>query len=417
MNARTIWVVYCKELCEALRDRRTLISMFLVPAVIMPAIVFLFGAATHKIAQKARAETPVVAVLGGDDSPLVRAALQAQPGLAVQSAPDDWREAIAQKRLRAVVEIPAGFEAALGDQRPAQVNLFYYEGEFKSGFAVAELRRFFVEQREQALAARLVAHDLPAGFARPFEIRSENVAPPEKVGGNTFGGFIPYVLILLSFAGVIYPAIDLMAGEKERGTLETLLSSPAARGDLVLGKFFLVLTVSLTTVACSLASMAGTLFAGGLALVGSGRLTAGLAGGGVVSGAGGASAATLPTLDPLGLLGVVALVVPLAVLFAAAALAISLFARSQKEAQTYLAPLSMVVLLPAAAGLLPGVELDGLLALVPVLNVALACKALVSGVWPWGQLALIFGSTCVYAGVALAACVAMFRRESVLFRS
>ena len=126
---------------------------------------------------------------------------------------------------------------------------------------------------------------------------------------------------------------------------------------------------------------------------------------------------TLPTLDPVGLLGVVGLVVPLAVLFAAAALAISLFARSQKEAQTYLAPLSMVVLLPAAAGLLPGVELDGLLALVPVLNVALACKALVSGVWPWGQLALIFGSTCVYAGVALAACVAMFRRESVLFRS
>ena len=414
MKARTIFVVYRKELREALRDRRTLISIFLVPAVIMPLIVFLFGAATHHSAQKARAEIPVVAVLGGDDSPAVRAALQSRPGLAVLPAPADWRDAIAQKRLRAVVAIPAGFEAALADQTPTQVSLFYYEGEFKSGFALAELRRFFSEQREQALAARLVAHRLPASFTRPFEIRTENVAPPEKVGGNTFGGFIPYVLILLSFAGVIYPAIDLMAGEKERGTLETLLSSPAARSDLVLGKFLLVLTVSLTTVACSLASMAAALVTGGLALAGPRRITAGLAG---AAGVGDTGGAALPTLDLLGLLGVVGLVVPLAVFFAAAALAISLFARSQKEAQTYLAPLSMVVLLPAVAGLMPGVELDGILALVPVLNVVLACKALVSGVWPWAHLALIFGSTCVYAGAALAACVAMFRRESVLFRS
>jgi len=122
-------------------------------------------------------------------------------------------------------------------------------------------------------------------------------------------------------------------------------------------------------------------------------------------------------IDPLGLAGVVVLVVPLAVLFAALALAISLFARTQKEAQTYLAPLVAVVLLPAVAGVLPGVELNATLALVPVLNVTLACKELVSGVWPWGWLALIFGSTCVYAGAALAACVRMFGRESVLFRT
>jgi sodium transport system permease protein len=150
---------------------------------------------------------------------------------------------------------------------------------------------------------------------------------------------------------------------------------------------------------------------GGAALVGSGRVAAQLKGG--------ASdwAAALPSLDLAGMAGVVVLVLPLAVLFAAVALTISLFARTQKEAQTYLAPLVAVVILPAVAGLLPGVELNATLALVPVLNVALACKDLVSGVWPWPQLALIFASTCVYAGVALAWCVRMFNRESVLFRS
>jgi sodium transport system permease protein len=188
-----------------------------------------------------------------------------------------------------------------------------------------------------------------------------------------------------------------------------LLCSPAARLDIVMGKFLLVLTVSLTTVACSLVSMTVSLFAGGLAMMGSGRIAAGL------TGAKGAPA--LPSLDPAGLVGVVILVLPLAVLFAAVALTISLFARTQKEAQTYLAPLVAVVILPAVAGLLPGVELNATLALVPVLNVTLACKELVSGVWPWTQLALIFASTCVYAAAALAWCVRMFSRESALFRT
>jgi sodium transport system permease protein len=410
MNLRDTLTVYRKELRDALRDRRTLMSMFLVPAVIMPAILFFFGAATHQVLKKARAEPPVVAVLGGEDSPAVRAAMDAHPGWIVKDAPDDWRERIADKRLRAVVEIPADFQASLAMNSPAEVKIYHYEGEFKSGYAVGELREFFINFRERTLAARLKERGLPSGFARPFEIRTENVAPPEKVGGNTFGGFIPYLLILLSFTGVIYPAIDLMAGEKERGTLETLLCSPAARIDLVLGKFLLVLTVSLTTVACSLISMALTVLVGGLALIGSGGVARELA-------AGAAGTSNLPMIDPLGLLGVVVLVLPLTVLFAATALTISLFARTQKEAQTYLAPLVAVVILPAVAGLLPGVELNATLALVPVLNVALACKALVSGEWPWMQLALIFGSTCVYAGAALRACVWMFGRERVLFRT
>ncbi len=410
MKLRDTLTVYRKELRDALRDRRTLMSMFLVPAVIMPAILFFFGAATHQVMKKAREQPPVVAVLGGDDSPAVRAAMDAREGWIVKDAPEDWRGHIADKRLRAVVEIPGGFQAALATNAPAEVRIYHYEGEFKSGYAVGELRNFFTELRERTLAERLKARGLPAGFARPFEIRTENVAPPEKVGGNAFGGFIPYLLILLSFTGVIYPAIDLMAGEKERGTLETLLCSSAARIDLVLGKFLLVLTVSLTTVACSLISMAVTVLVGGVALIGSGGVARELA-------ASAAGTSNLPMIDPLGLLGVVVLVLPLTVLFASAALAISLFARTQKEAQTYLAPLVAVVILPAVAGVLPGVELNAGLALVPVLNVALACKALVSGEWPWAQLALIFGSTCVYAGAALAACVRMFGRESVLFRT
>jgi len=117
------------------------------------------------------------------------------------------------------------------------------------------------------------------------------------------------------------------------------------------------------------------------------------------------------------LLAVGALVVPVAALFSSLLLALSLFAKSAKEAQSYASPLVLVVLLPAIMSLLPGVELNARLALVPVLNLSLVSKELVSGVWNWWHLALILGSSCLYAAAGLAFCVRMFNRESVLFRA
>ncbi len=104
-------------------------------------------------------------------------------------------------------------------------------------------------------------------------------------------------------------------------------------------------------------------------------------------------------------------------LFSAALLAISLFAKSFKEAQSYISPLMIVVVLPAVAAVLPGVELNTALALVPVLNTSLVCKEIVTGTYHWGYIALIFASSCVYAAAALRIAVKLFQREDVLFRT
>ena len=125
----------------------------------------------------------------------------------------------------------------------------------------------------------------------------------------------------------------------------------------------------------------------------------------------------MTTVDPVGVVAVIAMVLPMIVLFAAVLFAISIFAKSFKEAQSYASPLIIVIIMPAAIGMLPGVELNARLALVPILNVSLASKELVSGVWHWNYLALIFGSTCTYAAIALAFAVRMFNRESVIFRT
>jgi len=111
------------------------------------------------------------------------------------------------------------------------------------------------------------------------------------------------------------------------------------------------------------------------------------------------------------------MVLPLAVLFSAALLAISLFSKSFKEAQSYISPLMIIVVLPAVAAVLPGVELSASLSLIPVLNTSLVSKEIMSGTYHWKYIALIFGSSCVYAAVAIAIAVKLFQREDVLFRT
>jgi sodium transport system permease protein len=399
MNWHTIGTVYVKELRDTLRDRRTLISMIIVPTLFMPGLIFGMGTAVSVIVSKAKEEIPRVMVIGGVDSPGLRSELDKSGKFRVEKALPDWRRLISDKRIRAAVEIPAGFDKGLLAGSAPAVTLYDYQGELKSGLAVGQLRGFFTDLRDRATSRLLAERGLPATIARPFEVKQVNVAPPEKVGGNLLGGIIPYFIIFLCLLGAMYPALDLSAGEKERGTMETLLCCPAARTDIVLGKFLMVLTGSLFAVGSSLASLAATL------LVAAASLKSGGVGEGMLS------------IDPLGILGVLALIIPVAVLFSAGLFAIALFAKSLKEAQSYVTPMTFLVIVPVAIGVLPGIELNFRLALVPILNISLACREMLSGVWHWGYIGVIFGSTALYAAVALAVCVKMFRSEGVIFRT
>jgi sodium transport system permease protein len=210
----------------------------------------------------------------------------------------------------------------------------------------------------------------------------------------------------------MYPAMDLTAGEKERGTMETLLCSPVARVDIVLGKFLMVLTGSLAAMMMSLLSLGVTAAISGMLLLGGGgaKIAAGTAATKAVGKA-------LPMIDPVGILGVIAMVIPVAVLFSAVIFTVALFAKSYKEAQSYVAPMMIIVLMPAIVGMLPGIDLDVRLALVPILNLSLVCKEMLSGIWHWQYIGLIFGSSCIYAVIALFTAVKMFSRESVMFRA
>jgi len=403
MSFRNIGVVYHKELIDSLRDRRTVISMIVVPLLVMPLLTIGMGVLSVALVGLAMKEIPKVMILGGEDSPRVMAELRQLKDLQVVPAKPDYAEEISNKQIRAAVEIPEGFEAKLAAGESSTVKIYMYEGEIKSSFGAERLQRFFRELRDRAIREHLEARQLPESLARPFNIEEKNVAPPEKVGGAILGGLVPYFVILLCLTGAMYPAMDLTAGEKERGTIETILCSPVSRTHLVLGKFLMVLTASIATVVLAITSMAVSFGAGKKMLLGvtHGRV----------------DAALQITITGKAVVSIFFVVLPLAVFFSAALLALSLFAKSFKEAQSYISPLMIVVVLPAVAALLPGVELNPALALVPVLNTSLVGKEIITGTYHWSLIALIFLSSSVYAGVAIAIAVRLFQREDVLFRT
>jgi sodium transport system permease protein len=404
MSLRNVGIVYRKELTEAIRDRRTVISTILVPLLLFPVLSVGFGSLAVVLVGKAKEETPKVMLRGGADSPEVVAGLKKLDKIEIVPETPNWKDQIINKEVRAAVEIPAGFQADVAQQKPDTVNIYNYEGELKSEFATDKVEKYLKDYSDTVVKDRLAAKNLPVAVLKPFEMKRENVAPPEKVSGAAFGGIIGYMVILLCMTGAMYPAMDLTAGEKERGTMETILSSPISRTHLVLGKFFLILTAALGTAALSVLSM-------GVSFSVLSHYTGQTAGGRA------AAAGFLLHLGPKTVISVFIMAVPIAVLFSSVLMTIALFAKTYKEAQSYLTPMTFIVIIPAIASMLPGVELTSKLALIPILSTSLLCKELVAGTYHWDLIAIIFSSTCVYAAAALFIAIKMFQRESVLFRS
>ena len=405
MKLRNIAVIYKKERMDMLRDRRTVINMLLMPLIMFPLISIGFRKMEARFQEKARQEAAQIMILGAEHAPSIVEALRATGKFEIVPLAADFKQQINDKKLRAAIEFPAGFEQRADGAGcpPPRVKIYYYSTEMRSEMAVSSLEDFLSKQRSEMAAARLTGRGIAASVLTPVKTEQENVATQEKVTGARLGALVPYFIIIFSLMGALHPAMDLTAGEKERGTMETILASAVSRGELVMGKFLFVLTASLLTALISLVSY-------GMTLKNAPPRAA--------AGAAGAAAKSLVASFSLKSLAMVfGMVLPLAVFFSATLIAIALVARNYKEAQSYVGPLMIFAIIPAIISILPGIELNPALALIPILNVSLVSKEVLSGSYPWGFIGLVFAATCFYAAIALAIAVLQFQREEVLFRA
>ena len=384
------WVVCRKELRETLRDRRTLFVMVAVPVLLYPVLLigteqlFLFGA------RNLRAETSPVAVVG--DPPAVLLDLvDASETLVLTPVTGDLVEAMRSDAVTAAAVVGVGD----GPDGTREVILLFDAASDRSQRGHTQLRRVVEAWRDTVLVRRLRDRGLPATFASPVALADSSIARPAEMGGYTLGRILPLLLVMMTVLGAFYPAIDLAAGEKERGTLETLLTAPVPAGAIVAGKFATVALIGMIAAGLNLASMLLTFQTGALQVTEAIGLEVGI---------------------PLASVALIFLtLVPLAVLFGAVFLGLAVHSGSFKEAQNALTPVYILALFPAMLPIFPGIDFGPLLAITPVAGVAFFFRDLMSGDASWGLGGLVLVSTCFYAGLALVFAARAFGSERVLF--
>jgi len=397
VNWNEMLVVFRKELKDLLRDRRTLFGMFFFPLVLFPILTVGFGTVEKKTRAKVEQERFPVMLLHAEQAPALAEKLRASRNLLILPEAADFAARINEKQLRAAVEFPPDFEKQiLGGGRP-KLRIHYFAAEIRSENAVDKIEDVVNAYRKDVLDARMAAAHLPAAALTPIETKRESVAAPEKVAGSKLALILPYMIILLCLTGAMHPAMDLTAGEKERGTMETLLASAVGRREIVAGKFLVVLCVSLTTTVMSMLSYLTTMF---FAKDYAQDMFRGKS----------------YSLGIDAALTILLLVLPLAIFFAATLLAMSIAAKSYKEAQQQIGSLMIFAFLPAIVGMIPGIELTPKTAVIPILNVSLVAKEIFTGNLPWPMIGMVFLATCVYAAFALNAALSRFQNESVMFR-
>lgn len=436
MRWRIALAICRKELLETVRDRRTMVVMLFLPVVLYPlllvgfsqiiahqvtkldarpATIRIWGHAPRDFLDRLRRENRVTVVEATDPTVTIPETLHTVPlareprsGLLPSPVrPDDetlaYDPALEQRALAAfkdqsadlVILLPRDFETALAAGETAKLIVFYDETNEIAHFVRVRLDGVLREYRRQLGDARLAAHpELPAGFARPFTWIEANVAPAEKRGAYFAGRILPMMMMIMVLLGAFYPAVDLTAGEKERGTLQTLLTAPALPAEIILGKFITVFAVSMLSALANLGSMALAI----VYLLESGTLAENL---------------NFHLAWSTGLLLFVELV-PVALLFSALMLAVSIFARSFKEAQNYLTPVYLVIIIPVVLTGLPGMNLTLATAWLPVINITLLIKDLLIQVPAPGIILSVLAANFVYSALTLALAVHIFKQEQVL---
>ena len=389
MNLRTVTTVLAKELRETLRDRRTLFMMIVVPTLLYPAIFILLEQVTL-FGQRQLGQRPAVVAVRGAD-PALLDFLSRDSTLRLAPPESATVAAVRDDVVEAAVVVAASADTA----GTRAVRVFYDPSSDRSQRAQGIVTDRLGDWGDTVLARRLAGAGLPASFARPLVVADSSVATAEETGGYALGRFLPMLLILMTLLGAFYPAIDLAAGEKERGTLETLLTAPVPAREIVAGKFAAVAAIGMLAAVANLLSMLLTFQSGVFKFSRAANVRF-----------------TLP-LDSA-LLVLVGLI-PLSVFFAALFLGVAVRSQSFKEAQNALTPVQLASTLPVFFVSLPGIDFNPLLAALPVVGIALFFRELMAGTAALLPSAIAFATTILYAIAALAFAARAFGREDVLF--
>jgi sodium transport system permease protein len=312
-------VVFRKELTDWSRDRRSIITV-LISSLLAPAIIgFMF---TNLASRQRQIEDIKVPVIGAANAPALINWLRQQPGIEIVDGPADPEEAVRTRREDVVVIITQDFAKNFAASKPAQVRIVSDGSSQNSRPKIQRVRGLFQRYGGEIGSLRLITRGISPVVASPVQIEDVEVSSAQQRAAQILG-FIPLFVMIAAFTGAMSISTDSTAGERERGSLEALLVNPAPRGALAGGKWM----------AATATAMLSVLVTGGLLF---------------------ALFQYIPLQDlgikfvlgPAQMIGTLAVLLPLCPLIAAIQMYVATFAKSFKEAQSYLSFLMMAQMVP-----------------------------------------------------------------------
>jgi sodium transport system permease protein len=393
MRPLIVWHIFRKDLVETLRDRRTLFTTLVLPLVVYPLLFTAVGSFTSNKREQMEAQVARLAVWGPVPERAVEAVVKEKATVVDRrkSVPphpgEEARKAVADKTVHVVLVTPEG---ATGPSVP--VKVYADSTQFESDAMQDRVLKVLRKHTAVLLEERMVALGQPAISARPLLVEEEDLSNPARRAASVVGSILPYMVLVLLASAAFYSALDMTAGEKERGTLQTLLTAPVHAVEVVAGKYLAVVTMTLVAALANIVSL-------GLAI---GRiLSSDPSGQGFHMG---------PRVG----LTLFLTLLPAALLLSSLFIAVGVLARTYKEGQSYLMPLLLLVIFAAVGSTLPGVELSPLLALVPLTNVALLMRELLSGRATLALGTEVIISSFAYAAMGVVLAARVFETEQVL---
>ncbi len=389
-----------KELAEILRDRRTILTLVGMPILLYPLMTVAFqqyfkavllgrNAAVYQIGCTVSDKKLIDEIVLEGETPTEKSAetgAKNRPQLRTKPAGDP-DELLQKNEVDIVIRLLNAADIRAGKTGVWQAKAVYQPD---SAGALTALNLF---ERRLAVINRQQLEKLAQTNPNYRLVKLQHKPLPSSGAGGTLSlaSLVPLILILMTITGAVYPAIDLTAGERERGTLEILVAAPVPRLGLLFAKYVAVVTVAILTALINLLAMIAVLTWSGLAQEMLGQI-------------------------PLSsVFAIFALLILFAAFFSAMLLVLTSFARSFKEAQAYLIPLMLASLGPGLIGIMPGLELTGLLAVTPLLNIVLLTRDIFKGGAEPMMIVLVITSTLAYAAIALSLAARIFGAEEVLY--
>lgn len=380
-----IFHIFKKELKDTLRDRRTVMMMIVIPTLVFPLIMNIFMSVSKSFEQETASKTLKIGLLSQDKNSLEEELIKAPKSLGkfeIVPFADTlaMKKAVESDSIQIGIFIPSIAESNKRALQPVPVTLFHNGTELGNKDRGLAYLNFIAEKWKNE---RLVALKISQATITPLAIHEQNVASNKEMIGKLAGGFLPYLFIAFGFMGCMYPSIDLFTGEKERGTIETLLTTPVARWKILVGKMGVVVLSGLLAATFSLLGLFVSVQF--MNSEGTSEIMK------IVN----------DILSPSFIFMLYLLLFPLIVFFAGVMIPIAVRAKSFKEAQSIISPLNIVIVLPAMVGFFPGIELNAVTALIPVVNIVLATKELIAGTLEWNLVLMAFGIMVLLASTAV----------------